>query len=335
VSRIKLNLLLLASTIAWGQMWNSGQPQAVPDLDTAGAGAPTSACSVGVRYFQTDATPGYNRWFCTAINTWTKEASSAAGYISATFKSPPSLFGRYHAFGFYEAPAAASARNQGALTQTLGSANNAYESHVFVVASGAGTASGGTNGVPRLTITGTSFSATTGTRTASDSEVIVSDCTTATTNKYYESAKTWLGQVVLTLSQTGDRTTYAFTFNYGLASVTHFAERSVTLNQVEMTGRAGNADTGFNVQFLLHTPAGAGWAYSAAAFVPGGTVLWNMDADFVTEKNLVNGVRFHYHRKGLTQIINGAADEGFVARITTGSENSVESSDLRVFYTVN
>jgi hypothetical protein len=186
-----------------------------------------------------------------------------------------------------------------------------------------------------LTITGTSFNSTTGARTASDSEVIVADATSATTNKYYESAKTWIGQVTLTLSQTGDRTNYAFTFNYGFASATHFAERSVTINQVEMTGRAGNSDTGFNVQFLIHTPAGTGWTYSAAAFVPGGTVLWDMNTDFVTEKNLAQNVRFHYHRKGLTQVINGAADEGMVARITTAAENSVESSDLRVFFTFN
>jgi hypothetical protein len=60
-----------------------------------------------------------------------------------------------------------------------------------------------------------------------------------------------------------------------------------------------------------------------------------MNTDFVTEKNLAQNVRFHYHRKGLTQVINGAADEGMVARITTAAENSVESSDLRVFFTFN
>jgi hypothetical protein len=300
----------------------------------SGAGTPAMNCKTTERFWQTDATAGANWWDCTSANVWTKRASSQS-VIGATFKSPASVSGTYHAFGYYQAPAASVNLTQASAAQTMGTANNAYEAHAFVVASAAGTASGGSTGTAKITITGTSFNSTTGARTASDSEIIVADVTTASTNGYYESAKMWLGQITYTIATTGDRDTFAFRFNYGFVAATHFAEKSVTIQQFEVTGRAGNNDTGFNVQLLKHGPTGAGWTYSAAAFVPGGTVLLAMATDFSTEKNLSTGLRFHYHRKGLTTVINGAADEGIVVRITTTAENAVESRDLRIFYLLN
>lgn len=257
-------------------------------------------------------------------------------HVHATFKSPSGGSGIYHAFGFYEAPATKVTLTQASTTQTMGSANNAYSAHAFLVAGGAGTVSGGTNGTATITITGTSMSSA-GVRSAADSEVIVTDITALALNTYIESTKMWLGTITYTIALTGDRTTCSLDFNYGLVSACHFWEKKVTIRQFEATGRAGASDTGFNVQLLKHS--NAGWTYSAAAFVPGGTVLLDMNVDFVTEKNLVNGKRFHYHRKGLTTVINGAAaatlttpNEGVVVRITTGQNNAVESMDMRILY---
>jgi hypothetical protein len=269
------------------------------------------------------------------IDTLGRLISSMVGNMQATFKSPASA-GIFHAFGFYEAPATDANLTQASTTQTLGSANNAYQSHAFLVSAAAGTVSGGTNGTANITITGTSVTSA-GVRTASDSEIIVADITALGANTYIESTKMWIGQVTYTLALTGDRTTCAVDFNYGYVSANHFYEKNVTIQQFECTGRAGQNDSGFNIQLLKHS--NAGWTYSASAFVPGGTVLLNMNTDFNTEKNLVSGKRFHYHRKGLSTAINGATtpsltvpNEGVVVRITTGQNSSVDTMDIRIQY---
>lgn len=248
--------------------------------------------------------------------------------IHATFKSPSAATGIFHAFGYYEAPAAHKAFTNAAATQTLGTALNTYQGHVFIVAGGAGTASGGTNGVGKITITGTSVTSG-GVRNANDTEILVADTSALAANSYVESTKMWSGQVTLTLGQTGDRTTYALNANYGFASAMHFFERNVTINQFEVTGRGGVSDTGFNIQLLKHSPAG--WTYSAAAFVAGGSQIVGMLTDIGdNERRIASGIRFHYHRKGLTTSIAGATGEGIVARITTTANNAIESMDLRV-----
>lgn len=253
--------------------------------------------------------------------------------IQATFKSPTGASGVFHAFGFYEAPAADANLTQASTTQTMGSANNAYSAHAFIVSKQAGTTDAGT---VSLVVSGTSITSG-GVRAAADSETIVADITALGANTYIESTKMWLGQITYTLTPAGGATTYALDFNYGLASTCHFWEKKVTIRQFEATGRAGANDTGFNIQLLKHSSTG--WTYSAAAFVAGGTVLLDMNTDYNTEKNLVSGKRFHYHRKGLTTIINGAAaatltapNEGIVVRITTGANNAVESMDMRILY---
>lgn len=256
--------------------------------------------------------------------------------IQATFKSPSGAAGIFHAFGYYDAPAADANLTQAATTVTHGSANGAYGAHAFLVSAAAGTVGGGSTGTATITITGTSMTSG-GVRAAGASETIVADITALGANTYIESTKMWIGTITYTLALTGDRTTAAVDFNYGFASVCHFWEKKVTIRQFEATGRAGAADSGFNVQLLKHSATG--WTYSAAAFVAGGTVLLDMNVDYNTEKNLINGKRFHYHRKGLTTIINGAAaatltapNEGVVVRITTSASNAVESMDMRILY---
>jgi hypothetical protein len=258
-------------------------------------------------------------------------------HLSATFKSPAGASGRFHAFGFYSAPATKVTLTQANLTQTYGTSNVAYGCRAFLVAGGAGVVGGGTNGTATITISGTSIDSITGVRTASDSEQIVPDITALTTNTYIQSTKRWIGTITYTITRTGNRTTCSVDFNYGFCSYRKFWDHKVTIRQFEATGRAGASDTGFNVQLLKHS--NIGWVYSAAAFVPGGTVLLDMNVDYVTEKNLANGERFEYNRKELTTVIDGSKDyaliapkEGVVVRITTGANNSVESMDLRIHY---
>ena len=249
---------------------------------------------------------------------------------NATFKSPAGASGIFHTFGFYEAPSAHKAFTNAAATQTLGSANNAYGAYVFVVSKEIGTASGGTVGTAKITITGTSITDG-GLRAAGDSEILVADVTLLTVNKYIQSLKKWIGQVTLTIAATGNHTVFTATCNYGLSAPHVFNGSDVVIDTFVVTGRAGANDSAFNIQFLRHD--GIGWVYSAAAFVPGGTVICDMNVDYVTEKNLVNGIRFKYKRSALAQtILSASSKEGVVCRITTGANNAIESSDFRIYF---
>ena len=333
-----IGLVVLLSGFPMGETY--GQVHNTENMDNIriiGAGVPASslARSVGMSYFQTDATPGYNVWYATAIGVWTNGRTSDQDYVHATFRSPTGATGIFHAFGYYTAPAASTARNQGAPSQTSGTANNAYGAKAFSVASGAGTASGGTKGVPVLTVHGTSFNPATGVRSAADSEVLVADATAEGLNSYHETTKFWIGQVTYTLTQNGDRVNFAFTFNYGFGVPAYFNSTNVTLERLTCTGRAGANDAGFNIQVLKHTTNGVGWTYSAAAFVPGGTVLWALATDYVNERNLVNTVRWRWSLSALSTVINGASGEGIVFRITTTQNSAIESSDFRIYYSIN
>lgn len=253
---------------------------------------------------------------------------SAPIHAHATFKSPAGASGRFHCFGYYFAPAASKAATQAAATQTHGTANVAYGAKAFLVAAGAGTASGGTTGVGKITVSGTSVSDT-GVRVQGDTEIIVPDTSVLTANQYVESTKYWVGQVTFTLGQTGDRTAYALTFNYGFAKYFEFSERNVVIHRFEATGRAGAADTGFNIELLRHD--GTGWTYSASAFIPGGTVIASMATDYGPEKNLANGERFAWERYNVDAAVDGTlGNTGIVVRITTGANNAVESMDCRI-----
>lgn len=181
-----------------------------------------------------------------------------------------------------------------------------------------------------MTVTGTSVTGE-GVRTAGDSEILVSDTSALVANQYVETSKYWIGQVTYTLGQTGDRTAYALSFNYGFAKYFEFNDTDVILDHFEATGRGGATDNNFNVELLKHD--GTGWTYSAAAFVPGGTVICALATDYGTEHTLANGVRFGYERYGLATRVNGSTSHhGVVVRITTGSNNAVETMDMRMTY---
>ena len=233
--------------------------------------------------------------------------------------------GTHYVGGFYDAPAADANLTNASTTQTDGSVNGAYGAHTFIVAALAGVTDGSDL---VLTVTGTSITEA-GVRNAADSEIIVADCTAASTNEYFETAKKWIGQVTLTLSSTSG-TTFNFDFNYGLAKYEDFLDSDVVITAFEIEGEAGANDSGYNVSLLHHSSTG--WTYHASAFSPGGTVICDMNTDYNTEVNLVSGEDFAYKRTNLNTAIVGSSTEGVIVKITTGSANSVDHSDIHITY---
>jgi len=225
--------------------------------------------------------------------------------------------GTFYTAGFYRAPAADANLTNAAPTVAYGTAASAYGAHAFAVSGG----NGSTDGSDLvLTVSGTSITDA-GVRTTSDSEVIVATATSSALNTYYETTKKWLGPVTYTLTSTGG-TTFNYDFNYGLAKYEDLGNRVFKITQFEVTGLAGATDAGFNVALLHHHSTG--WTYSAAAFVPGDGAIVALATDYSTDRSLVNGEAFAYKRTGLSTLIDGSSNEGYIVRITTTVNNSIE-----------
>ena len=250
------------------------------------------------------------------------------GFKSSSFASPTGSSGTFYAFGYYEAPAGDVTISNASATHTLGSANEARGAHAFLVASGAGTASGGAGAV-EIVVTGTSINDA-GVRNAAGSEVIVADITTMTTDAYYETNLKWIGQVVYTIQPAGagTHTTFESTYNYGLAKYEDFGNRDLLLTDFEVTGRAGANDTGPNFELLHHKSTG--WTYDAAAFVPGDGGICDMQTDYNTEYEFSIGENFAYKRASLSTVVHGADSEGLIVRITTTANKSIDIANIHV-----
>ena len=224
--------------------------------------------------------------------------------------------------GFYDAPAAHAVLTiGGAVTQTYGSVDDCVAAHAFCVASGAG----GADLV--LTVTGVSITDA-GVKNDTDSEVIVADTDTATTDAYYETSKKWLGQVTYTLTGAAG----AFTFNYGYCKYEDFGNRNFTVTDFEMVGHAGAGETTLEIHLHLHSSAG--WTYSAAAFVAGGTEIINSLTDHGTNNNLTSGSDFAYKRAGLSQAVLGSGSEGLVIHVGTAVNNSITYATAHIGVTL-
>jgi len=185
--------------------------------------------------------------------------------------------------GFYKAPAAHKAFNQGALTQTYGTANTAYGAHAFIVCGGAGTVN---TGVVGIRVTGSSITDA-GVYTASDTETLSADITGLALNQYVETSKKWVGTVTFTLyTVSGSPTTYSLNANYGYAKYEDIGNRDLTVVGVQIVGRCGATDTAADMSIIPHISTG--WVYSAAAFVPGSTPLATFRTDNPTKNTLTN-----------------------------------------------
>lgn len=243
--------------------------------------------------------------------------------IHSSFVSPGES-GSFYCFGYFDFPATSVTLTQASTTQAYGTANAAYGAKAFIVASGAGTASG----VVSLKVVGTSISYD-GTRVAADEEILIADIRNLTANQQIQTTKMWIGQITFTLVPGAETASVAF--NYGLVTTNDFFNSKVNLKEFEIIGRAGADDTGFDVEVIHYIPNDSGWTYSASAFTSGGNVLAKWTTDHSTETNLSNGEYFHWHRS-IDEIIDGTVDESLLIKITTGANSAVESSELRAYY---
>ncbi|MHC4618410.1 MAG: hypothetical protein ACYTEQ_11740 [Planctomycetota bacterium] len=258
-----------------------------------------------------------------SIKAYVDAQISAAPVVkSYPFTSRGVGAGTFYVAGFYNAPAADANLDEGTPTVVLGTANISYAAHAFIVAGGAGAAAGGAGAV-EIEVSGTSITDA-GVRTAGDTEVVVADITALALNEFAETAKKWLGQVTYTLQNAAGstQTTFSVDFNYGFNKYEDFGNRDFTLTDFEVVGLGGAADSSFNIRLLLQSAAG--WTYDAAAFVPGGTVILNMNTIHSTEQDVGNGLPFAFKRAALTQAVLGSQSQGLVVEITTGANNTVQ-----------
>lgn len=248
---------------------------------------------------------------------------------SYSFRSATAATGVTYTAGFYHLEAAdLNLSDATPLTGTAGAANVPYAAHAILVAKEAGTASGGATGVGVITVTGTSINDA-GVRDDSASEVIVADTTAMTANQYYETALKWIGQVTYTLSQDGDRTTYAADFNVGFAKYDDWGNHDFTIINFELVGVAGNNDSSFDIALIKHSADN--WVYHASAFVaPVDNDVTRMSTTHSTENDLDTGEPFAFKSTGLSVVVAGSAQRptltepnGYVVQVTTGANNAV------------
>ncbi|HDY67402.1 MAG TPA: hypothetical protein ENH85_06410 [Candidatus Scalindua sp.] len=237
--------------------------------------------------------------------------------------SNPGTAGTFYIGGDYSFAAAHEVLTiGGTVTRTFGTAGQAHGAHAFCVASGAG----GTDLV--LTVTGVSITEA-GVKNDSDTEIIVADADTASTNDYFETTKKWLGQITYTLTGLSG----AFTFNYGFVKYEDFGNRNFIVNKFEMTGEARANETGLNIELLHHKSTA--FVYHASAFIPNQTALISLATDYGTNNDVASGDAFAYKRTNLATTIAGGGSEGLIIRITTVTNNSINDASAHIGVTLN
>lgn len=258
-----------------------------------------------------------------------------SGSGSIVFKSytltTRGIIGAHDAYlaGYYFAPAAAKAFTQAAATQTWGTAITSYAAHAFMVTTNNGAADAGTVSV---VVSGTSITDG-GVALDADSETIIADVTAAGASEYFETSKKWLGTITYTLTLAGGATTGNITANYGYCKYEDFGNRDFTVTDFECVWETDTSEgTGnFDICFFLHSDAG--WTYSLAAFVPGGTVIADMVTDHTdgAANDVTRASEDHaYKRAALAQAVLGSAQEGVVIRVSTTANNSLQHFDAHV-----
>ncbi len=246
---------------------------------------------------------------------------------SYNFNSPAGSSGTFYVAGFYDWSATDANLNETTPTNVAhGGANVSKAAHAAVVAGGAGSVTGG--GVVSIVVSGTSIDDE-GNRSAADSETVAPDITAMSTDEFFTTVKKWLGTVTWTITVvSGTPSAYNADFNFGLCKYEDFNNQDFTVTSLECVGLAGASDTGFNIRLRHHS--GTGWTYAASGFVPGGTILANMNTDHSTEQDLASGEPFAYKRTDLNTDISGTTVEGVVVEIITGANRAVESMDVHI-----
>ena len=253
-------------------------------------------------------------------NIFLKHQVESKGY---SFSSPAGSSGVFYSGGYYNWATADANLTQSLLSVTHSAANSPSACHIGIVAAGIGTVD---LGVVKLTVAGTTLDDD-GNRAASQTVTLVADITTLSTDQYVETTEKWIGQVTIALAiASGSPVNFNLDINYGCSKYEDFGNQAFTINVLECVGLAGANDTGFNLRLFHHSSAG--WTYAASGFVPGGTVLANMNTDYSTEQDLASGESFAYKRVNLNTDITGDNSEGLILEITTSANKAIEIMDM-------
>ena len=245
--------------------------------------------------------------------------------LEYNFTSANAAAGTYYIAGSYDFSSTDANLTQASTSITYGTANHARGTHAAIVAGAAGTVDTGQVG---LRVTGTSYT-NDGTRTTSDTEVLTDDITTLSTDQYLETSKDWLGQVTFELYDvSGTPTTYSLDFNYGFSGYIDVSNTDFSIEGVRAEGIAGANDSSFNVTLQKHS--NTGWTYAATGFTPGNGVIADLTTDLSTDSDLVNGLPFKWKRAQLNEFIEGSGSDGFLIKVTTGANNSVQTMTISV-----
>ena len=266
---------------------------------------------------------------------WKIIQSAPITVVAKSYAIGATASGTQYVSGYYHGDSADLNLTQASPTGTHGAANEPAGAHAFWV-HGAYAASGG-SGAARLEISGTSFtSASGGTRTTTDSEVLIADLSTAVLDQYFETTKKWLGQITYTVICDGacTHTTYSTDGNNGHAKYDDLGSGGrlgFTIEDFEIVGFAGANDTGFDIQLIKHD--GTGWTYAATGFVPGNGSLTSLVAKYSTESDLTTGLHFAFKIEDIGEFIDVASatqKEGYLIRIITTSNNAIKFATAHV-----
>ena len=234
--------------------------------------------------------------------------------------------GVYYKGGFYDWDDTDANLDEGTISIVHGIATVAYAAHASIVAGAAGVVDSGQVG---LRVTGTTDDEE-GTQTAGQTAIITEDITTLTADTYYETSEKFSGTVTFELYVvSGTPTAYSLDFNYGLSKYEDMQNQDFTVDGFQCLWRGGATDANFNVELLHHRSAG--WTYAASGFIPGDSAICERAVDQQLIGNVASGVDGAYKRGGLTTFIDGNTSEGFIIRITTGSNNTIQTSDISVY----
>lgn len=241
-------------------------------------------------------------------NLWDEVSTNFKSFDTGwSFVSPSGGSGTFYIGGFYLLPATSYTPAGGT---TLGTANSAYHAHAFIVL--------GANSTDMVVrVTGTSVDEA-GNRVASDTEDI--DTSGGITDDYFETPKKWIGQISISLlSGTG------VVINHGFCKYWDNQNSDFRITGVEVTGRAGANDPAPNFGVIRHRPVG--WTYGGGSGAIPPAYIVDMQTDYVTEYQFVNGEHFAWKRIGLSEEINGSGSEGVICVVTTTTNKSIESCD--------
>ena len=244
--------------------------------------------------------------YYTSSGLWEEFSTNFKSFDTGwSFSSPSGDFGTYYIGGFYKHGTTSYTPAGGT---SLGSSDAAYGAHAFIVLGASST-----DMVVR--VTGTSIDEQGG-RVTSDFQDI--DTSGSVLNDYFETSKKWIGQVTISLqSGTGVE------INDGLCKYWDNQNSDFRITGIEVTGRAGANDSAPNFEVIRHRPVG--WTFVAGNSALPPAVVADMQTDYNTEYQFVNGEEFAWKRIGLSEEVAGSGSEGLIMRVITTANKSIET----------